>query len=467
MLFEYILNTINRHNILVLDKLHHGTIETGGKEISRDGKQMALRIIKHGIEAANPYSSVMSSLQRMRDLSNVKGRRVILGFGKASYSMALACEKFFGDGIWSGAIIAPKGSVTCSKLQKIKVLEGTHPVPSKLNLSSAQSLLSLVKNLTKDDFVICLISGGGSALLTFPALGISLTDKQEMTRLLLAAGATIGEINCIRKHVSAVKGGQLARLIRPARLTSLILSDVVGDELSSIASGPTCPDPSSFRDAWQLLQKYQLISRMPKGIVARMTKGVQGKVPDTPKPGDKIFNRAKNNIVANNMKTLLSMADYSRSLGLRSVIVTSFLQGEAKEVGKVIGSIARQVAEYDSPVRRPCALFFGGETTVRVEGSGKGGRNQELAISVAMSIKGLQKVVFTSVGSDGIDGNSDSAGAIVDGKTIMKALEKKLDPTVFLDNNDSNAFLESLRCLIRTGPTGTNVNDLSLLLISS
>jgi hydroxypyruvate reductase len=161
------------------------------------------------------------------------------------------------------------------------------------------------------------------------------------------------------------------------------------------------------------------------------------------------------------------MADYSRSLGLRSVIVTSFLQGEAKEVGKVIGSIARQVAEYDSPVRRPCALFFGGETTVRVEGSGKGGRNQELAISVAMSIKGLQKVVFTSVGSDGIDGNSDSAGAIVDGKTIMKALEKKLDPTVFLDNNDSNAFLESLRCLIRTGPTGTNVNDLSLLLISS
>ena len=428
-------------------------------------KAMVLDIIETGLEAANPYSSVYNMLSKLSKEFDKFKKIVVIGFGKASYRMALACEAILGERIFDGAIIVPKGSVKAPELKKIKVLEGTHPVPTEANVNSARTLLEISSGLTSDDLVICLISGGGSALFTYPAEGISLEDKQEMTKLLLAAGSTIQEINCIRKHISGVKGGQLARHVYPANLVSLILSDVVGDDLSSIASGPTSPDPYTFKDVYELFEKYHLLERVPKNIMKRVLDGLNGKVQDTPKPGDKIFERVKNIIVANNIGALKTMEEKAKSYGLNTMILTSYLEGEAREVGRVIASIAKQLVNQKGPIPPPCAIFFGGETTVTLKGNGKGGRNQEMALSVAIAIKGLKNTIFASIGSDGIDGNSDAAGAIVDGQTVEKALQKNLSPTKYLENNDSNTFLKQLNSLIYTGPTGTNVNDLSLLIV--
>ncbi|MEM0010681.1 MAG: glycerate kinase [Candidatus Bathyarchaeia archaeon] len=428
-------------------------------------KAIVLDIIEVGLEAANPYSSVLNTLSTLSKEIECFRKVIVIGFGKASYKMALACEKVLDERISDGAIIVPKGSIKFSELKKIRLLEGTHPVPTEINVNSAKTLLEISKGLTSEDLVICLISGGGSALFTYPAEGITLEDKQEMTRLLLAAGSTIQEINCIRKHISGVKGGQLARHVYPANLISLILSDVVGDDLSSIASGPTSPDPYTFKDVYALFEKYRLIDRVPKNILKRVMDGLDGKVQDTPKPGDKIFEKVKNIIVANNIGALKAMEEKAKSYGLNTMILTSYLEGEAREVGRVIASIAKQVISQKSPLCPPCAIFFGGETTVTLKGNGKGGRNQEMALSVAIAIKGLPNTIFASIGSDGIDGNSDAAGAIVDGQTIENALQKNLSPIKYLENNDSNTFLKQLNSLIYTGPTGTNVNDLSILLI--
>jgi len=428
-------------------------------------REMVLEIIEAGLEAANPYSSVANTLTRLAQELAAFKKIIVIGFGKASYRMALACENVLGDRISDGAIIVPKSSVKVSELKKIRVLEGTHPIPTELNVNSAKTLLEISKNLGEDDLVICLISGGGSALFTYPAEGITLEDKQEMTRLLLAAGSTIQEINCIRKHISGVKGGQLAKHVYPAHLISLILSDVVGDDLSSIASGPTSPDPYTFKDVYALLEKYRLLEKAPKNIMRRVIEGMEGKVSDTPKPGDRIFEKVKNIIVANNIGALKAMEDKAKSYGLNTMILTSYLEGEAREVGRVIASIAKQILNQRSPIPPPCAIFFGGETTVTLKGNGKGGRNQEMALSTAISIKGLPNTLFASIGSDGVDGNSDAAGAIVDGQTVEKALEKNLSPIKYLENNDSNTFLKQLNSLIYTGPTGTNVNDLSILLV--
>ncbi|MGQ9781635.1 MAG: glycerate kinase type-2 family protein [Nitrososphaeria archaeon] len=428
-------------------------------------KRIALEVVEEGLKASNPYSSVIETLSRTSDQVRAQGKIVVVGFGKASYQMALACEMFFGDKVDSGLIIAPKGSVKDVALKKIELLEGTHPVPTELNVESAKKILQLTRHLSPEDLVICLISGGGSALFTYPAHGITIQDKQEMTKLMLAAGLTIQEINCIRKHISEVKGGQLARHIYPARVISLILSDVVGDDLSSIASGPTSPDPYTYKDVMALFEKYHITEKVPENILARIRQGLEGKISDTPKPDDRIFSKITNIIVANNIKTLRSMAEKAESFGIKTMILTSYLEGEAREVGKVIGSIAKQVVDQGSPLKPPCAIFFGGETTVTLRGNGKGGRNQEMALSVALSINGLPKVTFVSVGSDGIDGNSDAAGAIIDGKTIEKAEEKGLPPIKYLENNDSNTFLRAVNSLIYTGLTGTNVNDLAFLLI--
>jgi len=427
--------------------------------------KLSLEIIEEGLKASNPYSSVLQTLSKFSKQIGKYSNIIVIGFGKASYSMALACEDHFGNRFSGGAIIVPKGSIKGSALKKIEVLEGTHPVPTEINVSSVRKILSYVNGLSEDDLVICLISGGGSALLTLPAEGITLQDKQEMTKILLAAGPTIQEINCIRKHISAVKGGQLAKAIYPAHVLSLILSDVVGDDLSSIASGPTAPDPSTFKDVLNLLERYRILEQVPHNIRNRIHLGLEGKVAETPKPNDKVFENVTNVIVANNMKALTSMAKKAESAGLKTMILTSYLEGEAREVGKVIGAIARQIAKENLPLKPPCAIFFGGETTVTLRGKGKGGRNQEVALSTSIAIRGLPNVNFVSLGSDGVDGNSDAAGAIVNGSTFQKALEKGLSPTNYLENNDSNTFFKEVGGLIITGPTGTNVNDLSFLIV--
>jgi len=433
-------------------------------ELERSEKhRLVLDLLEEGLKAADPYLSTVEVLRNLSHELLKYRRKVVIGFGKASYRMALASEKVV-DEIWAGGIIVPKGSVQVNELKKIRIYEGTHPIPSQINVEATKELLSLLSGLTEDDLVICLISGGGSALFVQPS-GISLSEKQEVTRLLLSCGASIHEINCVRKHLSAVKGGNLARLIYPANSICLILSDVVGDNIDTIASGPTSPDGTRFIDAWRILEKYRLLEKVPKNVLEHIKMGIDGKVPETPKADDPVFKKVKNIIVANNMKALSAMADKAKTIGLKPMIITSYLEGEAKEVGKVIGSIARQILKYDSPISSPCILLFGGETTVTVKGNGIGGRNQELTLSVAMMLNSFSNIVFASIGSDGVDGNSSAAGAIVDGETLREAEEAGLSPLAYLENNDSNSFFEKMKRTIKTGPTGTNVNDIAVLAI--
>ena len=433
-------------------------------ELERSEKhRLILDLLEEGLRAADPYSSTIEALRSLSHELSKYRKKVVIGFGKASYRMALASEKVI-DEIWAGGIIVPKGAVQVNELKRINVYEGTHPIPSQINVEATKELLSLLSGLTEDDLVICLISGGGSALFVQPS-GISLSEKQEVTRLLLSCGASIHEINCVRKHLSAVKGGNLARLIYPANSICLILSDVVGDNIDTIASGPTSPDGTRFIDAWRILEKYRLLEKVPKNVLEHIKMGIDGKVPETPKADDPVFKKVKNIIVANNMKALSAMADKAKTIGLKPMIITSYLEGEAKEVGKVIGSIARQILKYDSPISSPCILLFGGETTVTVKGNGIGGRNQELTLSVAMMLNSFSNIVFASIGSDGVDGNSSAAGAIVDGETLREAEEAGLSPLAYLENNDSNSFFEKMKRTIKTGPTGTNVNDIAVLAI--
>ena len=442
-----------------------GRIANRGGIAKGEAEAMILDILEEGLGAADPFSSVKEALSGLAGYARSFGRIVVIGFGKASLGMALACEEALGDAISGGAIITPRGSIGGERPRGIEVLEGTHPIPSEMNLRSTERLLSISGGLSKGDLVITLISGGGSALFAYPAPGITLEDKGETTKLLLAAGATIRETNCVRKHISAVKGGQLARHIHPARVLGLILSDVVGDDLSSIASGPTSPDPSTYGDAWAILGRYRLIDRVPESVSRRIRMGLEGRIPDTPKPGDAIFEGVRNVIVANNMRALSAMAKRAESLGLRAMIATSYLEGEAREVGRVVGSIAKQIRYMGQPLGPPCAILFGGEPTVTLRGRGRGGRNQELALSTAISIAGLRNTWFASIGSDGIDGATDAAGAIVSGETFEEALGRGLDPMEFLEENNSHEILKELGCLIYTGPTGTNVNDLAILLV--
>jgi len=446
----------NKH-LLMLKILNRSDLERSEKH------RLVLEILEEGLRSADPYSSTFETLLSLAPEFSKYRRKIVIGFGKASYRMALASERVLGE-IWAGGIIVPKGSVTTNELVKIRIFEGTHPVPSQINVEATREVLSLLSQLAEDDLVICLISGGGSALFVQP-YGVSLSEKQEVTRLLLSCGANIHEINCVRKHLSAVKGGNLARLIYPASGISLILSDVVGDDIDTIASGPTSPDKTSFRDAWNILEKYGLLDKVPKNVLDHIRMGIDGKIPETPKADDPVFKKIRNIIVANNMRALSAMAEKAKTLGLKPMIITSYLEGEAREVGKVIGSIARQILQYKNPIAPPCALFFGGETTVTVRGKGVGGRNQELALSVAIGLKGASNVIFASLGSDGIDGNSDAAGAIVDGETLKEAEEAGLSPFAYLENNDSNSFFERLKTAIHTGLTGTNVNDLAVLVV--
>jgi glycerate-2-kinase len=438
---------------------------TNKEELSRTSRRKdALEILEEGLKAADPKSSVKEALRNLKDELNKARRIIVIGFGKASIKMAEGCEEELSDKIYDGAIIAPKG-IEDKKLKIIKVFEGTHPIPSEVNVESAKKLISVCSNLTSEDLVICLISGGGSSLLTFPANDISLEEKKLTTDVLLKSGADIREINTIRKHISKVKGGQLLNFLKPAKVVSLILSDVVGDPIEYIASGPTSPDSSTFKDALSIIKKYNLVNKLPKSVVERIEKGVRGEILETPKPGDEIFNNVKNIIVSNNMKSLVAMEKKASSLGYNTIILTSYAQGESREVGKFLCAVIKQISSYDIPIKKPACVILGGETTVTVKGNGKGGRNQELVLSIVLNCKDVKNFVFSSIGSDGIDGYTDAAGAIADNFSLEDAVNSGLKPEEFLENNDSYNFFKQTRDLIFTGPTGTNVNDFTVALI--
>ncbi len=423
-----------------------------------------LEILEEGLEASDPKNSVMEALDNMKKEVGGAKRIFVIGFGKASAKMAEGCEEKLKDKICDGAIIVPE-NVEPRNLKTVKVFKGTHPIPSETNVKSTRKLISICSGLMREDLVICLISGGGSSFLTLPAEDITLEEKKTATDILLKSGADIKEVNTIRKHLSRVKGGQLINFLKPAKIVSLILSDIVGDPVEYIASGPTSPDPSTFKDAYRVLKKYSLESKLPEKVFKRIEKGARGEVPETPKPGNKIFNNVRNILVLNNMKSLVSMERKACELGYNTIVLTSYVEGESREVGRFLCAIMKQVSTYDSPLRKPACLIIGGETTVTVKGKGKGGRNQELALSIAVYCRDMKNFVFASIGSDGIDGYTDAAGAIVDAFTLENAYSNRLNHEEFLENNDSYNFFMQTGDLIFTGPTGTNVNDFTVALV--
>jgi hydroxypyruvate reductase len=325
--------------------------------------------------------------------------------------------------------------------------------------------LSLVSAAGERDLVLCVISGGGSALLVAPAEGVTLADKQAVTRLLLACGADIHEINTVRKHLSRAKGGWLARFAHPATVATLILSDVIGDDLNVIGSGPTVPDPSTFVDAQGVFKKYGIWENVPISVKDRFLKGLEGDIQDTPKSGDIVFQGCYSELVGTNLQALMSASKEAKSQGYQPLILSSTVEGEAREVVKVLTAIAKEIRGSGNPLPPPACILCGGETTVTLQGKGKGGRNQELALAAAPIIEGMGDVVVLSGGTDGTDGPTDAAGAITDGTTITRAKAKKLDPLYYLRHNDSYHFFQALGDLIITGPTRTNVMDVYMVLV--
>jgi len=387
----------------------------------------------------------------------------LTGAGKASASMASAMEQIFGDRITKGIITAKYGHVL--PLKRIEVIEAGHPIPDQKGFEGTTKIQSLLRASGPGDLVIFLLSGGGSALLPLPVEGITLEEKQQVTQLLLDCGADIGEINTIRKHISQIKGGWLARWAYPSTVIGFILSDVVGDPLDVIGSGPTVPDPSTYEDAYEILKKFDLIHRIAPSIQKHLFMGREGKVEETPKPGEPVFEKVHNMIIGSNILALRSAEREASSLGLHTVILSSSIVGDTREAARFHSAIVKEVLSSGYPLSRPACIISGGETTVMIKGSGLGGRNQEFALAAALEIQGFEKIVLLSGGTDGTDGPTDAAGAIADHTTVERARAMGLNPKAHLENNDAYPFFQRLGDLLITGPTHTNVMDVRILLV--
>ncbi|MFQ6078136.1 MAG: glycerate kinase [Thermodesulfobacteriota bacterium] len=444
---------------------------TPGKDLQQlrsDG----LEIFHHALRAVDPVEAVKRHVKLEGEDLRVNGKVYslrdcghisVIGGGKAGASMALAVEEILGDRITQGAINVKYGHLT--ELKRVKLNEVGHPIPDQRGVSGAQEIGELLEQLGENDLVICLISGGGSALLPSPAQGISLEDKQKMTNLLLQCGANINEINAVRKHISKLKGGGLARLAYPSTLIALILSDVVGDPLDVIGSGPTVPDKSTFGECMAILRRYHLVEKVPESIKGRIQRGVKGEIEETPKAGNPIFDKTHNVIIGSNIIAVKAAEQRARELGYKPLILSTFIEGETREAAKVHAAIAKEIVKTNHPIGPPACVISGGETTVTIRGRGLGGRNQEFALASALDIRGLNDVVVLSGGTDGTDGPTDAAGAIADVQTVRRAHELGLDPAEYLEDNDSYHFFEKLGDLLVTGPTNTNVMDLRLILV--
>jgi glycerate 2-kinase len=416
----------------------------------------ARKILAAALAAADPTAAVDLALRSRDDLDSYR-RIFVVGAGKAGGTMARATENYLGARIASGCVNVKDGDA--SKTGYIELRRCGHPVPDERGFSGARRIAELCSEAGEGDLVICLFSGGASALMPFPAPPITLAEKQETTRLLLACGASIGEINSVRKHLSGIKGGQLARLAAPARVLCLILSDVVGDDIGVIASGPTAPDDSTFAASYAVLEKYEIAGRVPVRVRERLKNGSQ----ETPKAGDPVFDSVENIVIGSNQKSLDAAARTARQLRYHTLILSSSIEGETRDVARMHAAIARQIRQYGQPVAAPACIISGGETTVTLRGEGLGGRNQEFALAAAIDIAGMKDTVIMSVGTDGTDGPTDAAGAMVDGTSASRA---GICATDALEMNDSYRFFEQSGDLVITGSTGTNVMDLHLVLVT-
>ena len=386
-----------------------------------------------------------------------KGRLIVIGAGKASAAMAQAVEQHW-PGPLSGLVVTRYGyAVPC---ERIEIVEASHPVPDAAGMQAAQRMLDLVANLQPDDTVLCLISGGGSSLLALPLDGISLEDKQALNRALLASGATIGEMNCVRRHLSAIKGGRLAAACHPAQVITLAISDVPGDKLGDIASGPTVGDATTCEDALAIVRRYGM--DLPDSIRATLESGRGESV----KPDDPRLARTQTTLIATPQMALEAAASVARAAGVKAYILGDSLEGEARDVGKVMAGIALQTALRGQPFPAPCVLLSGGETTVTVRGNGRGGRNVEFLLALGIALEGQEGIHALAGDTDGVDGQEDIAGAVLAPDTLQRAWALGIKPRDSLDNNDGHGFFQALGDSVITGPTLTNVNDFRAILIT-
>ena len=431
-------------------------------------------IFTAGVAAVDPVVAVQRAVVRRGDMLIVDGvaydlqrfaHIYVVGTGKGSAVMAQGLEAILGERISAGAVTVKYEHV--APVERVALYEAAHPIPDAAGVQGASAAMELVRQAGDDDLVFCLLSGGGSALWPAPSAGISLTEKQRMTGLLIDCGARIDEINVIRKHLSGIKGGQLARLAAPARLITLVLSDVVGDRLDAIASGPTVPDPTTFRDCLDILTRYDLIDRLPDSIHAHLQRGLAGNVPETPKTGDAVFELGQTVVVANNRLALRAARETAEVRGYKTLLLSSTLEGEARHVARMHAAIAQEICQSGQPISPPACIISGGETTVTVRGNGKGGRSQEFALAAALHVAGLDGTVVLSGGTDGTDGPTDAAGALVDGRTVARAEALGLQAEAFLHRNDAYHFFQALDDLLLTGPTGTNVMDMYVVLVGA
>jgi glycerate 2-kinase len=421
-------------------------------------RKHALQIFRAALGAADPFQAVRKHVSfdgrtlragRIRYPLSKFDNIYVLGAGKASAAMAHALEMLLGRRITAGAINVPDG--VAARLKRVELHPAGHPVPDERGVAGAERILEIARGAGPRDLVICVISGGASALLPAPVDGLTLAAKQAITRSLLVSGATIHEMNTVRKHLSRIKGGRLAVAAYPARVIALTLSDVIGDDLDVIGSGPTVGDRTTLDDARAVLARYGIALPLPL-------------LEESPKPGDAALASVQNVIIGSNRQALSAAAEKARELGYRTLVLSTTIQGETREIASMHAAIAREILVSGQPVRPPACILSGGETTVTVRGSGKGGRNQEFVLAAVIALSNAPVTVFSG-GTDGIDGPTDAAGALADGSTLARACEMRLNAQHYLDNNDSYHFFKAVNGLIQTGPTGTNVMDVRILLV--
>lgn len=442
---------------------------TGVQRLRVDARAIFLA----GVAGSDPAAAVRKALrthgERLwvgeRDYALAEFRKIYIGgAGKAAAVMASATREILAGKVSDGIVVVPRGYALGS--EPIAVLEAGHPIPDGAGMEGARRIMKMARQSQKDDLFIFLLSGGASALLPCPAVGLSFDDKQSATRVLLQSGATIHEVNAIRKHLSCVKGGRLAQVCAPARLVCLILSDVIGDSIEAIGSGPTAPDPTTYADCLEIIARYGLADAMPGPALELLARGARGEIAETVKPSDPVFGKVQNFIVANNCSALEAARDCAQAYGYEVSILTANMHGESRCVAEAHSEYVKNIVNGKQRASRPLCLLSGGETTVSVTGTGVGGRNQEFALAAALAIENIRNVVILSGGTDGRDGSTDAAGGIVDGTTIERARNRGLDARSFLERNDSYHLLQAVDDLLMTGPTLTNVMDLQITLVS-
>lgn len=428
-----------------------------GKSVSTSPRDLLLGSFRAALAAADPLKIVPAHLPKPP-----QGRTLVVGAGKAAAAMALAVERSWPAGTPLDGLVITRyqhGLLT----SRITVIEAAHPVPDESGEKAAQEILRRAKSLTSDDLLLVLVSGGGSALLSLPTEGISMADLKATTRELLRSGAPIQDMNTVRKHLSAIQGGKLAAACR-APVVALVVSDVTGDDPTHVASGPCAPDPTTYQEALDILKRYEV--KAPKAVAEHLARGAKGEIPETPKPGSRIFKRVENRVIATAQQSLQAAAEFFIARDIHPAVLGDSVTGEAREVAKVYGALAREIKQHGLPYQPPVALISGGETTVTVRGRGRGGRNCEFLLALGVNLNGAGDIHALACDTDGIDGSEDNAGAVLAPDTLKRAEKEKLVAAKMLDDNDGYGFFSALGDLVVTGPTRTNVNDYRAILIT-